>query len=397
MNVPKSLNDLNALVTNQVQEDLHLDYKRSAALEKNPDEVKTDLAKDVSAFANSDGGVIVFGIVEENKLPNNVDAGVDHSKWTRERIESVIHANISPRIDGIEIHQIPVSADRSVYVVAAPKSWRGPHQELINHRYYKRFDFSSRPMEDYEIQDVRNRRDIVLPLIAIDVDIKHGVLMHLVITNISDIPAEDVRFVFDPELPELIGKDEPTILTRGMRFFAPGKVHRFFFGSAIERLRAESAPRFDVEVSYFNRRAGARVSERFHIDMFDYMQTAIVETEMVEQGEHLKKAVEELTKEIAKITSKLETISTIAGATGLDLSVSTLRNLKHLSETESKIERIPASGLSWQAFAEVLGVDRQMAVTLYSFANWHRGKSIDDVEGLTPEVIERAKAAFIFD
>jgi hypothetical protein len=397
VNVPRTVDDLKALVTNQVTEDLHLDYKRSAAFEKPPDEVKTDLAKDVSAFANSDGGVIVFGVIEENNLPKELDGGVDHGKWTRERIESVINAKISPRIDGIEIHQVRMSADRSAYVIATPKSSRGPHQELINHRYYKRFNFSSVPMEDYEIQDVRNRRDVVLPLISIDVDIRHGVLMHLVITNIGDIPAEDVRFVFDPELPELIGKDKPTILTKGMRFFAPGKVHRFFFGSAIERLTAESAPRFDVEVSYLNRRAGTRVSERFHVDMFDYMQTAIVEPDIVEQGEHLKKAIEDLTREIAKITSKLETISTIAGATGLDLSVSTLRNLKHLDEPQPKFERIHASGLGWQAFAEVLGVDRQTALTLYSFANWHRGKSIDEIEGVPADVIERAKAAFIFD
>jgi Putative DNA-binding domain len=99
MDVPKSLDDLRALINNQVPEDLHLDYKRSAALEKRPEDVKTDLAKDVFAFANSDGGVIVYGIVEENKIPKTVDTGVDHSTWSRERIESVINANISPRVD----------------------------------------------------------------------------------------------------------------------------------------------------------------------------------------------------------------------------------------------------------------------------------------------------------
>jgi Putative DNA-binding domain len=397
MHVPATLDDLNALIANQVTEDSHLDYKRSAALEKTPDKVKTDLAKDVSAFANSDGGVIVFGIVEENRLPKNVDAGVDHARWTRERIESVVNANISPRIDGIAIHQIRLATDRSAYVVAIPKSFRGPHQELVNHRYYKRFNFSSVPMEDYEIQDVRNRRDVVLPLVNIDADIRHGVLMHLVVTNIGDITAQDVRFVFQPALPELIGKEEPTILTKGIRFFAPGKTHRFFFGSAIERLTKQSAPRFDVEVSYYDRRADKRVSDQFHIDMFDYMMTAIVESDVTEQGEHLKKAIEDLTKEVAKIDSKLETISTIAGATGLDLSVSTLRNLNHLKDAEPKIERIPASGLGWPAFAEVLGVDRQTALRFYTLANWTHGQSIDELEGVDPDVIKRAKAAFIFE
>ena len=38
-------------------------------------------------------------------------------------------------------------------------------------------------------------------------------------------------------------------VTKGIQFFAPGKTHRLFFGSAIERLSGETIPRFDVEVT----------------------------------------------------------------------------------------------------------------------------------------------------
>src|SRR3954468_22756806 len=168
MNCPTTVAELHALVDNSVPEDLHLDYKSSAIFEKTQDDLKWDLAKDVSAFANSDGGMIVYGVIESGHLPERVDAGADHTKRNRERIENLINSGISPRIDGLRIQQIPLSRARSAYAVEIPKSYRGPHQERIHFRFYKRFNFLSEPMEAYEIDDVRNRRDVVLPLVSVD-------------------------------------------------------------------------------------------------------------------------------------------------------------------------------------------------------------------------------------
>lgn len=49
-----TLADVNSLITNEVEEDIHLDYKASGALDK-ADNKRTEITKDVSAFANSDG------------------------------------------------------------------------------------------------------------------------------------------------------------------------------------------------------------------------------------------------------------------------------------------------------------------------------------------------------
>jgi hypothetical protein len=274
---------------------------------------------------------------------------------------------------------------------------RGPHQERVTLRYYKRFNFSSKPMEDYEIQDVRNRRDVVLPLISVDVDIHRGVAMHLVIANIGDIPAEDVQFSVTPDVERLtIGRGTPNILTRGARFIPPGKVYRLFFGSAIQDVRHEGAPKFDIAVSYRNRRAAQRVSETFHIDMTDYFNTAIVYGDVHYQGEKIEKGIEALVREVNTLNKTLGTVATIAGPTGLDLSVTTLKNLKHLIDGKTTIERIPAAAVGWQGFMEVLGVDRTLALRLEHFVHWPHGK-LDDVEGMTPEIAARARASFFFD
>ena len=60
--------DLQRLIDEGVEENWQLDYKSSLALNK---ERKTEIAKDVSAFANSGGGIIVYGICEDeqNHLP----------------------------------------------------------------------------------------------------------------------------------------------------------------------------------------------------------------------------------------------------------------------------------------------------------------------------------------
>ena len=66
MNLPRERVDLEKMISGQVQESLHLDYKRSMAVSNKN---RTEIAKDVSSFANSDGGIIVYGIEEEKHLP----------------------------------------------------------------------------------------------------------------------------------------------------------------------------------------------------------------------------------------------------------------------------------------------------------------------------------------
>ena len=166
MNIPVKREDLELLIQQEVQESLHLDYKRSASLSKSG---QKEIPKDVSAFANSDGGMIIYGIEESGHLPVRIDEGIPNSVVTREWIEQTILSNIAPRIEGIQIQQIPLDPSNSAYCINIPKSYRAPHQERKNKRYYKRFNFNSVPMEDYEISDVRARSRSVKPLARFDV------------------------------------------------------------------------------------------------------------------------------------------------------------------------------------------------------------------------------------
>jgi len=155
-----NLTDLQNLITNQVEENLHLDYKAADALGKTEGK-KKEISKDISAFANSDGGAIIYGIKEFNDplkkhLPEAIDP-LDRANISKEWLEQVINSNIFPRIENIKIIPIPLSAASNdvVYVVSINKSTTA-HQ-ANDYRYYKRYNFESIAMYDFEVRDIMNR------------------------------------------------------------------------------------------------------------------------------------------------------------------------------------------------------------------------------------------------
>ena len=149
--------DIEALITNEVEENIHLDYKAAGALDKD-DKKRREITKDVSAFANSDGGIIVYGVSEEDHRPKELSF-IDGRVYTKEWIENVIQL-IQPRIDGVDIYPIRFGdIEKTVYVVKVPRSANAPHMAK-DKRYYKRFNFNSEPMEDYEVKDLYNRASV---------------------------------------------------------------------------------------------------------------------------------------------------------------------------------------------------------------------------------------------
>ena len=148
--------DLEVLIKARVEESLTLDYKQSASLKDN-DNGKKEIAKDVSAFANSNGGRLIYGIIEKDNMPLSIDSGVNETRFSREWLENVITSNISPRIGGVIIKPVSLAPGQCVYIIEVPAAnVDGPHQ-ASDKRYYKRFNFKSVPMEDYEVRDVMRR------------------------------------------------------------------------------------------------------------------------------------------------------------------------------------------------------------------------------------------------
>lgn len=157
-----SLDKLKQYIADGIEENIHLDYKAAGSID-NKDEKKKEISKDISAFANSDGGTIIYGVREfsdKNKkhLPEKIEP-IDRLEYSKEWLEQIINSTISPRVPGIIITPIQIGnidENKVVYIVDIPKSTTA-HQAK-DKRYYRRYNFESIMMEDWEIKDIINRQ-----------------------------------------------------------------------------------------------------------------------------------------------------------------------------------------------------------------------------------------------
>ncbi len=89
-----SLKTIQQYIDDRIQESLILDYKAADSLQKKQ-EKKKEITKDISAMANSAGGVIIYGIKEYKDTdlsfyPEKIDP-VDQTEITKEWLQQVIN------------------------------------------------------------------------------------------------------------------------------------------------------------------------------------------------------------------------------------------------------------------------------------------------------------------
>jgi len=182
---------LEELVRAKERESTTLEFKRAASLYNSFDKADSkhdDLSKDVSSMANSNGGIIIYGIQEYNSGQDKGRAEcidpIDNNKISEEWLEQVINSRITPRISNIRIVKIEVEDFKYVFVVDIPQS--DTAHQAQDKRYYKRFNFQATAMEDWELKDIINRKNkpsINLSLTAY----KESVLFNTVETNTIEI------------------------------------------------------------------------------------------------------------------------------------------------------------------------------------------------------------------
>jgi predicted HTH transcriptional regulator len=138
--------ELSALHTGVVKESLHLEYKASDAIDKKSDPKKLEMARDVSAFANADGGQIIYGM-KENKdhEPDGMDEGLDPREYSEIWFEQVLQQHVTPLLTSVKPRHVPLSKGRVAVVIDIPASNGDPH------------NFNRLMMEHYEVRDMFRR------------------------------------------------------------------------------------------------------------------------------------------------------------------------------------------------------------------------------------------------
>jgi len=150
---------INSWVLTRNPESIFLDYKRELNFSKNKE--KIELAKDISSFANYQGGCLIYGIDEEREDDKSIpfpkkEYGILPIEANVIDIENILTSIISPALPDLRIRTIMLEHEPSkvVYLLWHSKSWFAPHMVsgFKHTRYYKRGNFKAEPMQEHEIE-----------------------------------------------------------------------------------------------------------------------------------------------------------------------------------------------------------------------------------------------------
>lgn len=135
----------------------------------NRDVVLRELSKQVSAFANSGGGVLIFGIenpMSGNPLKVDAEGGVSLNlgNGTREWLEDIVPGLVDFPLSKINVYELvgkdgessQIQAGKGIFIIDIPSSEQAPHQALDN-LYYARVGGKSKPINHRFVMDIIGR------------------------------------------------------------------------------------------------------------------------------------------------------------------------------------------------------------------------------------------------
>lgn len=158
-------NAIDELIQARESEMYFLDFKRSSDRGAGPRLSRVDrnnLAKAISGFSNSEGGVLVWGVecsdtagggdVAQAKFPL-LDAAAFRA-W----LEGAVSGCTVPGHDQVVSHAIPSRGAEGFVVTHIPKSVRAPHQMIPDLRYFMRAGSSFAPVPHGVLEGMFGRR-----------------------------------------------------------------------------------------------------------------------------------------------------------------------------------------------------------------------------------------------
>lgn len=165
---------LNDAVTAGIAESDQIDWKSQRAQER--DLAQSDIPKDIAAFANSGGGILVFGITEVDKKATSwIDVGDVTENYER-TLRRVAVQCIHPLVFGLDIVRIDDNGKWALAVVVPPSvdvtgtralSWAGHNQGF-------------HPLDTIDVLNVRRdlRRWVFISRAGLDPSLKTSMAIH---------------------------------------------------------------------------------------------------------------------------------------------------------------------------------------------------------------------------
>jgi hypothetical protein len=138
-------------------EGLQLEFKCGLDFDSNQrNKVVDDLTKEMSAFANSEGGTIVIGMKEDKKSRPPTAAeldGVNPTVIPLNQLEDLLESNLRPYLPGVRYLSVRLSdkmEGRCAYIIQVPKG--STAYQASDYKYYSRLEFKAKAMPDHEVR-----------------------------------------------------------------------------------------------------------------------------------------------------------------------------------------------------------------------------------------------------
>jgi hypothetical protein len=149
------------LIDNKIPENIYLDYKRDLNIDSSDE--RKEFLFDICSFANSEGGILVYGIDEEkNKDTSNtgipgeiIGLKFPNSDALIQKIESLIGSSVQPRITNITPRILEISG-KKILIIIIPKSIGMPHMVIYKstNKFYKRRNTGKYLVDVYELNQM---------------------------------------------------------------------------------------------------------------------------------------------------------------------------------------------------------------------------------------------------
>jgi Putative DNA-binding domain len=136
-------------------ESIRREFKSGRLVDSNQESKWVEqLSKEVSAFANSEGGELFLGIDEDRKSKPRVATRIDgiSIEMVPERLQQLIEGNVSPYLPGIRVNRVRLSRqqDRVVFIIQIPQG--STAYQANDGRYYGRSEFEAKYLPDHEVR-----------------------------------------------------------------------------------------------------------------------------------------------------------------------------------------------------------------------------------------------------
>jgi hypothetical protein len=155
---------LSRYVDSKAEESLVLDFKTVSKSDLSNADDRRNFAIALSGFANSSGGVIVWGVDARKQGGHGADVAValrkiDDLPLFVSRLNDLTGSSVSPIVEGVRTKAIEVADGQGYALTIVPESEVGPHMAQNREgRYYKRSGSSFYAMEHFDIADMFGRR-----------------------------------------------------------------------------------------------------------------------------------------------------------------------------------------------------------------------------------------------